>query len=400
MVEQPSVCQVVASINENIGGPAYSVTNLAQILSQQSISSHLFTLDYYWEGKQISTQNVKLHTLTATKLAKYFRGFQPLASYELSKLASTELDLIHNHGLWMFPNLYARQAAVSNKIPLVISPRGMVESWSLNNSWYKKWPAWFLYEKQNLNSATAFHATSVEEVNSIRQLGYKQPIALVPNGVNTPSINEKANKKVLSENFPEIAEKKWLLFLSRIHPKKGLDNLLYVWQSLANHFPEWHLIIAGADLIGYQTELEVLVEKFKLKHQVTFTGMLSGQLKYSALTNADLFVLPTHSENFGIAIAESLAYGVPVITTRGAPWQELETHNCGWWIEDNQQALAIALTEAMKISSQERQQMGNRGRNLVQAKYSWNSIAKQMADFYYWILSGGEPPICVQFDKS
>lgn len=400
LVDQPRICQVVASINENIGGPAYSVTNLAKALSRNHICSHLFTLDYQLHGQQLPVDDVKLHSQIARKLAVYVRGLQPSASHYLTKLASTELDLIHNHGLWMFPNLYARQAAVRNNIPLVISPRGMVESWSLNNSWYKKWPAWFLYEKQNLNSATAFHATSVEEANSIRKLGYKQPVALIPNGVSIPTINEQANRQILSEKFPELAEKKWLLFLSRIHPKKGLDNLLYVWQSLANYFPEWHLIIAGADLIGYQAELEVLVESLKLKQQVTFTGMLSGQLKYSALTNADLFVLPTHSENFGIAIAESLAYGVPVITTKGTPWQELETYSCGWWIEDNQPSLAIALTKAMKMSSQERQQMGDRGRNLVQAKYSWNSIAKQMADFYNWILNGGEPPICVQFDKS
>lgn len=397
MVNQLSVCQVVASINENVGGTSFAVTNLAQSLSEQNISSHIFTLDYYWEGKQISTKNVKLHSLTATKIAKYFRGWQPIASYELSKLAATELDLIHNHGLWMFPNMYARQAAVRNRIPLVISPEGMLESWSLNNSWYKKMPAWLLYERQNLNSATAFQATSAEEVNSIRKLGYKQPIALIPNGVHIPTINEQANREVLSQNFPELSDKKWLLFLSRIHPKKGLDNLLYVWQSLANCFPEWHLIIAGSDLIGYQSELELLVDKLQLRQQVTFTGMLSGQLKYSALTNADLFVLPTHSENFGIAIAESLAYGVPVVTTKGAPWQELETYNCGWWIEDNQPALAIALAEAMKMSAQERQQMGSRGKNLVQAKYSWKAIAKDMASFYHWILNGGEPPSCMKF---
>ncbi|BBD57375.1 putative glycosyltransferase [Nostoc sp. HK-01] len=395
VVNKPRICQVVASINENVGGPAYSITNLAKALSHNNIYSHLFTLDYQLNGRQLPVESVELHSLIAKKLAIYVRGWQPSASNYLTKLASQELDLIHNHGLWMFPNLYARKAAVRNKIPLVISPRGMVESWSLNNSWYKKWPAWLLYEKHNLDNATAFHATSAEEVQSIRNLGYKQPVALIPNGVSIPTTNEQANRQVLTEIFPELAQKKWLLFLSRIHPKKGLDNLLYVWQSLANSFPDWHLIIAGADLIGYQSELQMLVERFNLKQQVTFTGMLSGQLKYSALTNADLFVLPTHSENFGIAIAESLAYGVPVVTTKGAPWQELETHSCGWWIEDNQQALAITLTEAMKISAAERQKMGDRGRNLVQTRYSWNSVAKQMSDFYYWILGGGEPPICV-----
>lgn len=152
----------------------------------------------------------------------------------------------------MFPNLYARQAAVINKINLVISPRGMLESWSLNNSWYKKWLAWILYEKENLNCATAFHATSAEEVNSIRKLGYRQPIALIPNGINIPSLEEQYSRQILIDIFPKLADKKWLLFLSRVHPKKGLNHLIDVWQSLVNQFPDWHLIIAGPDLIGYQ----------------------------------------------------------------------------------------------------------------------------------------------------
>ncbi|MBD2357533.1 glycosyltransferase [Tolypothrix sp. FACHB-123] len=396
LVDKFRVCQVVASINENVGGPAYSVTNLAQALCQHHISSHLFTLDYQSHGKQIFANGVKIHSKEALKLAKYFRGFQPQAANYLSKLASTDLDLIHNHGLWMFPNLYARQAAVRNKVSLVISPRGMLEPWSLNNSWHKKCLAWILYEQKNLNSATAFHATSAEEVNSIRRLGYKQPIALIPNGISVPAINNQPGRQILINNFPELVNKKWLLFLSRIHPKKGLDNLLDVWHSLTNHFPEWHLIIAGPDLIGYREKLELKVEKLNLRQQVTFTGMLSGQQKFSALSNADLFVLPTHSENFGIVVAESLAYGVPVITTKGAPWEDLQYYGCGWWIEDNQQALKVALFNAMQMSVIERQIMGLKGRDLVEAKYSWNSIAKEMANFYQWILHGGEPPNCIQ----
>lgn len=399
-VNQLRICQVVASINENIGGPAYSVTNLAQALYQHNISSHLFTLDYQQEGRQIIFDDITLHSEPATKIARYLRGFQPSASNYLSQLAATKLDLIHNHGLWMFPNLYAREAAVRNKLPLVISPRGMLESWSLNNSWYKKWLAWILYEQKNLSSAIAFHATSAEEVNSIRRLGYKQPIALLPNGITIPSLEERYNREILIRLFPEIANKKWLLFLSRIHPKKGLDNLLLVWKSIVKKFPEWHLIIAGSDLIGYQEKLKILVEDLHLKENVTFTGMLSGQEKFSALSNADLFVLPTHSENFGIAVAESLAYSVPVITTKGAPWQDLQRYECGWWIEDNQEALKVALLEAMQISHQERQAMGLKGRNLMQTKYSWNSIAKEMASVYRWILGGGELPNCVQLYNS
>jgi glycosyltransferase involved in cell wall biosynthesis len=276
----------------------------------------------------------------------------------------------------------------------------MLESWSLKNSWYKKWLAWILYEQKNINSATVFQATSAGEAQSIRRLGYKQPIALIPNGVNLPKPDEQNNKQLLIQLFPELADKKWLLFLSRIHPKKGLDNLLYVWQFLAKKFSDWHLIIAGPDLIGYQAKLELLTSELELEKRVTFTGMLSGQIKASALSNADLFVLPTHSENFGIAIAESLAYGVPAIATQESPWQDLLEYSCGWWIEDNQKALANALVEGMELSEQERWEMGLRGQAMVQKKYSWDCIAGEMSKVYDWILRGGNPPNCIHFYKS
>ncbi|MEA5566128.1 glycosyltransferase [Anabaena sp. UHCC 0399] len=391
-----NICHVVANINEHSGGPAYSVTNLAQALSEQGISPHLFTLDYQEHGKPVATKNVHIHSYTATKLAKYLRGFQPSASRALHQLAATELDLIHNHGLWMFPNVYARQAAIRNNLPLLISPRGMLEPWSLQNSWYKKLPAWFLYEQQNLQKAIAFHATSKEEAESIRQLNFRQPIAVIPNGVIIPNLDTQPDRKVLVSLFPQLTAKKWLLFLSRIHPKKGLDNLLFVWKTLIKQFPDWHLIIAGPDLIGYQSKLEELTATLQLQPQVTFTGMLSGEQKASALFNADLFILPTHSENFGLAIAESLAYGVPAITTKGTPWQDLETYGCGWWVENSQQALINALKEAMDMPLSKRQAMGIQGRNLVQGKYSWEAIAKDMTSVYHWILGGGESPSCVQ----
>ena len=137
-VKKKRICQVVASINENIGGPAHSVTNLATQLLNNNLNSHLFTLDYYWHGSQVINGNFQLHSPQATYIAKYFRGWQPKAAKKLQELAKNQLDLIHNHGLWMFPNVYARHAAVKNKLPLVISPRGMLESWSLKYSWYKK----------------------------------------------------------------------------------------------------------------------------------------------------------------------------------------------------------------------------------------------------------------------
>ena len=391
------ICQVVASINEQTGGTAFAVTSLAEVLAHQGICSYLFTLDYQQCGQQVTAPGVKVHSYRANRITRYIRGLHPKASRALWELASTELDVIHNHGLWMLPNLYARQSALKNHLPLVISTHGMLNSWSIKFHHLKKCIAWLLYEYKNLLSATVFHATSFEEFLAIRSLGFKQPIAIIPNGVEVYDHTLKFDQDIFINIFPELKNKKCLLFMSRIHPKKGIKNLLLTWELLSKIFDDWHLVIAGPDTLGYQTQLERLAQELGLKERVTFTGMLSAQKKKAAFANADLFVLPTYSENFGMVIAEALAYGVPVITTKSAPWEDLLTYECGWWIENTRSKLKNSLTEAMQLSDQERQAMGLKGRNLVLTKYSWESITQDMSRVYQWIARGDKPPSCIHF---
>ena len=193
--------------------------------------------------------------------------------------------------------------------------------------------------------------------------------------------------------------KRWLLFLGRLDRKKGLDLLLDLWRGLATRFPEWHLLVAGPDLGGFGASVSAAVRTEGTRHlSATFTGMLQGAEKSAALAHSDLFVLPTRGENFGIAIAEALAHGTPVLTTTAAPWADLIEFGCGWWVAPESTTVGAALEEAMSLPTYELDRMGENGRSVVRAKYSWDSIGERWVEVYRWLLAGGAPPDCVHLE--
>ena len=297
----------------------------------------------------------------------------------------------------MYPGIYARRAAARHSIPLVISPRGMLDRWSLQRGPIRKALASLAYERRNLRSACLFHATSDMEADAIRSYGLMQPIAVIPNGVEAAGTRGQDPRHCLEERYPGLRGRRWMLFMGRLDRKKGLDMLLDAWPALCRDFPTWHLIIAGPDIVGLRRTLEATAAQSEsVKSSITFTGMLEGHMKRSALGNADVFVLPTRSENFGIAIAEALAFGTPVVTTTAAPWSDIVTYDCGWWVEPNSASLSGALRSAMSCSREELAERGRRGRRLIAEKFTWDSVGTHMAQVYRWILSGGAAPACVR----
>jgi glycosyltransferase involved in cell wall biosynthesis len=281
----------------------------------------------------------------------------------------------------MYANHIAARVARELDIPLVVSPRGMLEEWALAYRGWKKRLAWQWYQAADLHSAQAFCATSHEEARQLRELGFSQPIAVIPNGIDMPQRTAPGPAK--------IGDRK-VLFLSRIHPKKGLLDLVEAWAALRP--AGWQLIIAGPDEDGYTKVVKAAVVEAALDGAVHFLGEVSGEEKQRLWQQADLFVLPTYSENFGIVIAEALAWRIPVITTRGAPWSDLIDWKCGWWIDQGEEALRTALASAIRLSDAERQAMGENGSRLVQEKFDWAGIARDMAAFYRWLLGVGQRP--------
>ena len=300
------------------------------------------------------------------------------------------IDLVHSHGLWLPVNHWASQVARRKCIPLIVQPHGMLEPWALNHKAWKKRIAMALFQRRDLEIAQVIVATAITEYESVRKLGLLQPVAVIPNGANF-AMNRAANLPCASRD----TDNRTVLFLSRVHPKKGLLNLIHAWARLAPL--GWRLRIAGPDEGGHLRDIMGLAQKLKINNSVEYIGEVDGERKLSEYRCAHLFVLPTHSENFGVVVAEALAHGLPVITTRGTPWADLETYGCGWWIDIGVQPLVQALREAMALSDDERKEMGVRGQEYVQ-RYDWDAIALQTMEVYRWALGKGTKPDCVRTD--
>lgn len=297
-------------------------------------------------------------------------------------------SIIHTHGMWRLAHCVPAWVVNGQPGKLVFSPRGSLSPWALSVSKWKKSIAWWgLGQRLTLKRAACFHATAESEYEDIRRLGFRQPVAIIPNGIEIPAPPPPGGLR--------RGDRRTLLFMSRVNPKKGIDTLLNAWGPLAARYPAWDLAIVGpSDPPGYLEEMQALAARLGLA-RVRFPGPLYGAAKSESLWNADLFVLPTHSENFGLVVGEALAHSRPVITTREAPWAGLETERCGWWIEDSLAALSAALDEAMSLDSADLQAMGARGRAWMERDFGWDGIAQKMSDVYLWLLGRGAQPGCV-----
>ena len=319
-------------------------------------------------------------------------------------------DLIHSHGVWHPANHWAARAARRWGLPLIVQPRGMLEPWALGQKAGKKRLALALFQRRDLETAAALVATAEMEYQNLRWLGLRQPVAVIPNGV---SLLAGAEADAVEDFVPRGAgetqgcrerrvrgqeRERIVLFLSRVHPKKGILELVRAWSQVAPLAPAaWRLRIVGPDEVSHWAEVARLVDTLGVGATVDYLGPMEGARKAGLYREADLFVLPTFSENFGLVVAEALAYGVPVITTRGAPWADLETYGCGWWIETGVEPLVAALRAAIALSDAERAAMGARGRVYVR-RFDWDAIAAETLALYRWVLGRGERPGSVQVD--
>jgi glycosyltransferase involved in cell wall biosynthesis len=317
------------------------------------------------------------------------------ADVRLSKAlrpAVAKADVCHVHGAWTPYCLAARHLANQMGKPLVSSVHGMLERWELQNKHLRKSLYSWLLEKPSLSHSSCLRALSEREVGDYRRFGVRRPIALVPNGINPL---EPVATTAFFAQFPELAGKAIVLFLGRVHHKKGILNLVQAWQSVSLHHSDAHLVIAGPEYFDTGRRVRQLIADLRLERTVTMAGVISGQTKLAALSAAKYFCLPSYSEGLSVAVLEALSIGLPTVITAECNVPQVDSSGAGVIASNEPRALAETLISCLGVTARERHEMSFAARRLARSQFDWDTIGRTMHSVYEWLLEGGIPPACI-----
>lgn len=350
--------------------------NLATGLLEQGIDVEILTFYPDHNDSLISNENY-INALKPPIERRY--GYSLNFRNELLKYS--QVDIIHSNGLWQYTTHSASIFSRRNNIPYLISTHGMLYTEALRSSKVLKKLAMSVFQNKDLRAANTIHATSKKEFEIIRSLGFFNPVAVIPNASNT-TVNQI--------NIPKKSKYK-VGFIGRLDPIKKIETLLEAWAITAANKEDWELVIIGNGETNYRNRLVGVANDLGITN-ISFVGFLVNEEKESILQSLRFLVLPSKSENFGMVVPEALVHEIPVIASKGTPWEELNTHNAGWWIDIGVEPLAKILREALSLPEGERQIMGINGRKLVEQKYSIEAVSRQMISLYEWILGKGTKP--------
>tara|TARA_R110002049_G_scaffold15822_3_gene64159 strand:- start:9810 stop:10850 length:1041 start_codon:yes stop_codon:yes gene_type:complete len=343
------------------------------------MSGYKVTVITNGEGLNINSSALDVEIIS--KIGRLDANFVSRFREKLNTVFASDLSVLHGHGIWRPVNLAPLLRRRGSQTKILWSPRGMFSRWSMNHNKYRKLPFWMGVQKPAMKNVDCFHATSEAEYLDIRRLGFMQPVALVPNGVDVPLNTNKAREKQL-------------LFLGRVHKQKGIELLIDAWESICADYPDWSLKIAGPINNSYSSSLQQDTIARNIP-RLSFLGEVKGQVKTELLSNSGILVLPTYSENFGMVIAEALAHALPVVTTTETPWLDLQKDGIGWVIKPDTKELIECLSFVMSCSLGVLHEMGEKGKYWVGNNYSWDIITSDISDTYKWLHGLEKQPKCV-----
>ncbi len=368
------ILSFVSSLDMSSGGPSRSVPMLVKGLAELGVDITLMT---------IRSENMNIHSLegTTAKLKVLSPSFsrKEIAKY----LADERFELIQIQSVWEMPYHKVILEARKQNIPYIVTPRGMLEPWSLSQKKWKKKLAWWLYQRNDVQKSACVFTTAKMEAEHVSGLGITTCKAVIPNGIETDAYPCKTSVEGV---------KKQVLFLSRVHVKKGIELLFEAWKRLHSDYVDWQLLVIGNGEAEYIHSLENRVESLGLKDSIKILPPVFGEAKIKVYQESALFCLPSFSENFGMVIAEAMSCGTPVITTTNCPWEILNETDTGWCVDLSVDNLERALREAMEMDANALYDMGQRASKLIYDNFDYRSVTRKTLRLYEWLLNSGEKP--------
>ena len=378
------------------GGPIQSVHLLNKTLVKKGIKVEVLTTNAgLEENKDIDINKWIFIDGVKVKYLKYYGyehyTFSPSLCLEALKIVKN-YDIVHITAVWNFPVLAGSMVSYICKKPYIISPRGSIYEKTVNiKSKNKKQLYYNLVAKHYLKRANAIHFTSEDEQGEIlRFLGLRNFSFVVPNGIDLSEFKEFPDRGQFKKKYPVLRDKQYVLFLSRISKKKGLDILVESLKSLADEYNDLYLVIAGPDNEGYGKEVKKWLNDYGLVDRVIFTGMLTGKEKLQAFVDADVFVLSSYSENFGMAVVEAMACGTPVvISNKVGIFNEIEQNKAGIIVDTNPESLYKGIKELLD-DEHLRNRIAENGKRMVHEYYDIDKVADMMIRAYEGILKNAK----------
>lgn len=366
------ILHTISGLNISSGGPTSCTYNLIKSLRDEGIEADILTLMPRDDSDKIIAGDSFIKALPndARTPLVYSSNFRRYLSSHIG------YDLYHANGLWTCPTHFTAEIAKKQNKPCVIAPHGMLYPQALQVSAWKKKIVSTVFQRKDLETASCLQATCMAELEHIRAFGLNNPVAVIPNGL---VIDDSLEIRKTSNSVRRFA------FVGRLNRIKNVDLLLSAWSKLGDKTRNCELLIIGDGDTAYKKELEEFATANKLNN-VRFLGFIMGKDLQKLVHSIDFQILPSKSENFGMVVPEALIQGVPVIASKGTPWSDLETFDCGWWVDNDIDTLISTLLIAINLSEQDRLGMGERGRTLVLRHYSIKSVSLRMKQLYEWLV--------------
>jgi glycosyltransferase involved in cell wall biosynthesis len=379
------VLHVIPSLSPALGGPTQVALKIVRAIRHQGIDAEIVTTNHDHKShldltlnQLIEYEGVPVWFLPVDYALKEYLFTSALATWLWQRIS--DYDLLDNHYLFSYVPTCAAAIARHQKIPYTVRTQGQLTPWALRQSSVKKQLYTALIERRNLKHAAAIHCTTQQEEEDLRNFGIKTPAITLPLGVQPATLIANA-KSELRQLYQIPGDRLIVLFLSRLHPKKRPDLLIEAFQQVASQNSSSHLLIAGSGEADYLAYLQQLTTQKQLRDHITFTGLITGHQKNILLQGADIFALPSYSENFGIAVAEAMAAGLPVIVTPGVQIAPEIFAAQGGIIVNDRAELIVALTQLLE-SPKMRSHLSQNAMKLAQDRYNWDSIASQLIAAY------------------